>query len=340
MFRYIVLVLFLVSLEIVQADVPLDVQKKGEFVLRGVDDMIMRINSGICRITGKTIRSGGETGVETIQDDIMIAFDYHNRLYRFDNGVRIRTLLTPDFYYEAWNVAEHNPSVTRFSASEPKVSGLANFVDIQGIFTFTPVGPSRHYSYQRYSLHKDLADATIKTIDYSEAANGIAKITTVYPRNDNAPTISASFFVDTKNGYTVPRIEVSDIYVMDISWININNTWVPSTYRLKSNSHINVEWKIEWQIVNEKVDEKYFKVEDLAAGIEGTVQMFSSELGPSIHIGIIPEGEPPFEFADLNKTKPTYWLNRLLFGLSILLILAGLGKMAYDKWRKRHTQEK
>jgi hypothetical protein len=55
------------------AELTTNLKQKADILLYSIDDTIMQINSGVCRITGKTVEPGGNV----INDDILIAFDYN-----------------------------------------------------------------------------------------------------------------------------------------------------------------------------------------------------------------------------------------------------------------------
>ena len=309
-----------------------DVQKKAGYVLRGFDDTIMRINSGVCRIVGKTIEPHGNV----INDDILIAFDYGTHYYRFDNGNLKRTLLTPEFYYEVWNLHTLPLSVTRSPAANPEISGIhCRLVDIQSIYHWAPIGSCKPYDYQQSQFHQQ--NEEVRITGYEELPNGLVKITREIPQPPTAPKVYDEYIINTNEGYTVQQIKMNFGYTYETSWKNINQTWVPVAYVFKSGSNsrnFGAEWKIDWEQVNEKVDPRYFDLEEMLADQEEGAFMLSDELGTgTVIIGKVGKGYAPIPETSLPTNYPLF--NYILMGLGIFLIILGLGKKIYDYVRSR-----
>jgi hypothetical protein len=270
----------------------------------------------------------------------LIAFDYNKHFYRFDNGKLIRTLLTPDFYYELWNPGEYNASVKRSPATDMKVSNVfCDIVDVRYLFFFVPVGHRKPFEYQNSAFHKQIEK--LKILNYEDMTNDLASVTIEYfnPYNYETPLIG-KFVVNKTNGYTVQHIEYNNGYVKDISWKNINKTWVPVAYVFDCGSDLNfnVEWKIEWEQVNEKVDPLFFNLEEMVgeqekfSWFEG-IPMFSDELGDqSILIGQVGKGVT--SITDQPKIKYPYF-RYFLITTGLILIFIAFIKMLYDRWKKK-----
>lgn len=316
------------------ADLPPDVQRKADQVFLGFDDTLMRINSGICRITGKTTKPSGKVIKDVINDDILIAFDYNAHFYRFDNGDLKRTLLTPEFFYEVWHPNTSQVSVKRSSASAPEATSIfCHLVDIQDVFRFVPVGPHKPYAYQQSAFHEN--NRGIIKSHYEDLPNGIVRVTTKTPPSVIIPEFT-EYLINTNNGYTVQHIKRSVGYVFDISWKSINQTWVPVAYVFKSGEqfgNFGVEWKIEWEQVNGKVDPKFFSLDEMLADQEDGAIMLSEELGsPPLIIGKVGKGATPLSYMSLpNKYhRLRFWL----VAVGTVLIIFALGKMWYDRKKK------
>jgi hypothetical protein len=311
-------------------ELPVELKNKADLTLQGFDDTIMRINSGICRITGTTVRPGNEI----VNDDILIAFDYSNHYYRFDNGKLIRTLLTPDFYYELWGVNEPAASVRRSSVSDIKVSnGRCDFIDIQSLYCFVPVGTHGPNGYQKSVLHRQIKQ--LKKLDYKDNVNGLTSVTFEFPNPYNYdPPLTATYFINKTNGYTVQHIEYNCGYIMDISWKNINQTWVPIAYVLKTKSNFNVEWKIEWEQVNEKVDAKFFDLDEMVADRTEDVPMLSEELDSPIIIGKIGKDSKPL----VEQPQRLQYIRLFLIIAGLVLLFIGISKKGYDRWKQKKKQ--
>jgi hypothetical protein len=315
------------------ADLSLDTKQKADHALLGMDDVIMRINCGVCRITGKTIMPGGKNA-RVIDDNILVAFDYSNHFYRFDNGNLAKSLLTPEFFYEMRGINEPNVSVIRSNASEPIVSNdFCELVDVQDIFRFVPVGPHMPFKYQKSVLHQN--PKKIKKIGYKELTNELVSVTIEFPNPDGYdPPLTAEFIINKANGYTLQHAEYNCGYTADISWKYINKTWVPVSYVFNSGLNFSVEWKIEWEQVNEKVDNKFFNLEEVIGEQDNDVLMFSYELGsPSVLVGRVGKG-----VSTLNTNKSTVkypYLRPLLIMSGLILIFISLCKKVYDRLRAK-----
>ena len=286
--------------DLVMKSVPLspEMRKKADHALLGVDDMITRLNSGECRITGET-RQGS-----VIQDDISIAFDYSKNLYRFSNGGLKKALLTPDYYFEVWHPYSSSVSVTRSAASDYKPTSVhCRLVDPQDIFRFIPVGPSKPFDYQESDFHKNIH--SLEIIGYEELPSGQIKVVTTDPfGNTGKNRIIREYYIDPQRGYSVTHMDLNVVgtipyYVhreRDITWEMINKTWVPTTYNLKdylsendsAAPDITVTWKIEWNSVNKKIDPSLFDIDEMLSYLKFGAPLLTKELGPdSVYLGTI-----------------------------------------------------
>ncbi len=320
----------LLATPLFSAELSPELREKADHALQSLDDTIMRINSGICRITGKTIRPNGDV----IDDDIMIAFDYGANLYRFENGDLKRTLLTPEYFYEVWNLNTDHVSVKKSLASAPKATSMhCHHIDVRDIFRFVPVGAIKPNAYQESEFH--LQNKEIIKVGYEELANGLIKVTTASP-----PTVSDTehreYFLDKNNGYTVRQIERSVGYTYELSWKKINQTWVPVSYVFKSGpkyGNFGDEWKIDWEQVNEKVDETFFDLEEMLADQEYDANIYSGKPGsPGDVIGKVSNESPLSETA--SSSENVSYFRYFLVAVGVILILLAFGKKIYDRKRR------
>jgi hypothetical protein len=325
----------LLATPLFSAELSPELREKADHALQSLDDTIMRINSGICHITGKTIMPEGDV----IDDDIMIAFDYGANCYRFENGDLKRTLLTPEYFYEVEDLNTDRVSVRRRSASDPQSrSWPCHHIDVRNIFRYVPLGPYKPNDYQESEFH--LQNKEIIKVGYEELADGLIKVTTVTP-----PTASFTeyreYFLDKNNGYTVRQIKRSVGYSYELSWEKINQTWVPVSYVFDSGTRygiFGVEWKIDWEQVNEKVDETFFDLEEMLADQEHDAYMYSEELGsPATFVGKVGNNEdwarkPLPETA--SPSKNVSFFRYFLVAAGLTMILLALGKKFYDKKTK------
>ncbi|MBR2693941.1 MAG: hypothetical protein IKE69_06970 [Thermoguttaceae bacterium] len=309
-------------------------KEKAEQALLGFDDMIMRLNSGECHITGKT-----KGGTFNIEDDIAIAFDYSKNCYRFSNGSLKWALLTPDHFYEVWHPDKPGiASVTRSSASDYKpTSAHCHVIDVQDIFRYIPVGPSKPFDYQESDFHRNIRETEVT--DYEELPSGLIKIATAEGEGENQ--LIREYYIDPKRGYTIPHWELKVVgipyylyQVRDISWKKVNKTWVPTAYNLKGyvseketdKPRTTVDWKIEWKKVNEKIEPALFDVDEMLSDLKYGVTLTTTELGPEeVSLGwIAPDGSLKERHAQREKLS---WFRIVFLSVGIIFIAAGL-------WRK------
>lgn len=298
------------------ADLSSQERQKADEALQNFDATIMRIKSGVCRIVGKTTEPNGNV----IDDDIFIAFDYDAKLYRFDNGDLKRALLTPEFFYEVWNLNTNGVSVKKSPASAPEATSVhCRLVDVQNLFRFVPVGPHRPNAYRESAFH--LQNKEVTKVAYEELPDGFVKVTTSTP--PDAPVAERTeYLLDQKNGWTPTQIKRDCGYTFDLSWKKIDETWVPVSYRFQSGpkfGDFGVEWKIDWEQVGGKVDDAFFDLDEALADQENGAIIFDA----STIVGKIGGGTPLPETA--RSAKPSYF-RYVLIAAGAILILLVLGK--------------
>ncbi len=306
-------------------------KEKAEQALLGFDDMIMRLNSGECYITGKT-----KGGTFNIEDDIAIVFDYSKNCYRFSNGSLKWALLTPDHFYEVWHPDKPGiTSVTRSFASDYKpTSAHCHVIDVQDIFRYIPVGPSKPYDYQESDFHRNIHE--IEPTDYEELPSGLIKLVTT--EGEGGTQVVREYHIDPQKGYTIPHWELKVIgiphyihQVRDISWKKINKTWVPTAYNLKGylseketdKPRTVVAWKIEWKNVNKKIDPSHFDVDEMLSQLKYGAALTTTELGPEeVSLGRI---EPGGSFKGQQPQREELsWFRIVFFSIGIVFIVGGL----------------
>jgi hypothetical protein len=314
--------------DIFASDLSVDVKNKINMVFRGVDDMIMSINSGICRISGTTIRPGGKR----IEDDMFVAFDYNKKNYRFDNR-NSRTLSTTEYYYEVWNLNTQHVNIERSLIIEPSVSADSNFVDLRALFLFVPVGPHLPNDYQ-LKIHEKID--LFKGLEYKKMPNNIVKVKIEFPNPlGYSEPLTADFFVNITNGYAVQYIEYNCGYTMNISWKQINKVWVPVTYVFKSTQGIEVEWKIDWEIVNKEIPSKYFSLKEMVADqVVPLIPIITRELGSPVIIGKIGKGSESI----VEQPQRIQYIRLFLIIAGLVLLFIGIIKHGYDRWKQKREQ--
>ena len=301
-----------------------------ETVLRGLDDSRMSLNSGVCRIVGSSDRGT----LEIFDDNIFIAFDYAKGFYRFDQGEDRRSLRTPDYYYE---YLADRQMVTRQSATERTPSfGIRPF-DIRALGFFNFIGPYWKAEYavdERVELFNDLPISI-------EELNGVFVVTVERTPNFpgfSFPPVVRRYWIDSRQGFSLIRFELGEgLDTIEMSWKEINQVWVPTSFKLSSTQTMqSAEWRMDWSLVNEDIPEHYFDPTLLAGRTE---MLVSLELDQPLIIGRIGEGLPLPEPLPLHlfQRENVSWFSAryILMWLGILMIVLGLGKMAYDYWRKR-----
>jgi hypothetical protein len=286
-----------------------------------MDDSRMRLNSGICHISGTTVIN---ENVDT--ESITIAFDYKKGMYRFDRTDQCYSLRTPEYYYELWFPNKENSGVTRQTSSERKPSYKAKPFDIQMLGFFTLVGPYYRKTYQPDSRLVFFEEIPIS---YEQLSEDLILIETKRkPVIENVPLIKRRYWLSPKQGYSLLKAEYADHVTIEMSWAEKNRTWVPTAFKLSSLQNRSAEWKIDWEQVNEPVPDKYFDPEQLA---QKPTPVFSSELGKPLQIGTIGKDVTS---TDQSKTKYLYF-RYILIITGLILIFIALVKMIYDRLKKK-----
>jgi hypothetical protein len=328
---FITIVILLIISSTVKGDVDLN---KVQFILHGMDDIRMKLTSGICHVTRIT---KNENTIIT-DDTCLIAFDYRQGFYRFDvqgKDGSAKTLLTPEHYYSTIRLSPEDEfeSVFRSSANDMSPIGFINPFDIRSTGLFTPYGPYWKNTYEQ--LSQDIFKRLPDLIEIKEQSNGVVsfsfqkKAQTEFP-----PPVKTTFYVDTKRDYIL--IKFDDLLLSnltnshEISWKQINDQWVPAAFAFSSNQGLTAEWKFEWESVNTNIPQHFFDINSLS---DDMLDLFSRELdGIPIRIGIV--GKDVTSIKDLPKTRYPYMRSILIIAGLILMILAFI-KMAYDRWKKK-----
>lgn len=182
----------------------------------------------------------------------------------------------------------------------------------------------------------------MKKIGYEEISSRVIKVTTVEPPGDAKWKFLFEYYIDIQNGYTVNHIDMTALGLTgysihqerDITWKNINNTWVPSAYTFRSyhtgidpdKAHITVDWKIEWENVNEKIDPSLFELDEMLADLDGNAAMFTNELGSSPVLLGVHEVNDSFESPKI-WTDQHFWFRGVFISVGIFFIVIGLCRM-------------
>ena len=309
-----------------------------EFVLKGMQDSRQRLVSGVCRIRG-TRRQIDESRTTEEADDLFCAFDFPEGLYRFDrlapdeDGITEggRSIRTPEHIYYTYGInSEHIGGVMRDRVNSDTVGHIAPF-DIRRVGLFNFVGPYWTTTFDDFcqGLRKG------KLIDLSEEGQDVYRLTWAYEKAE----VETTLWLDSTKGYSWIRYEVasqqvdSEKTVIDTSWDRIHGVWVPTAMRLANDhwdgSRDEAEWTIEWESVNEPVDENYFALSSFAP--ERRVAVFSKELGKPVVVeytdGSAPTGVLPGE------PEPRRWWIALTS--TILLVLLVTAVFAVRRLRHR-----
>ncbi|MCL2004791.1 MAG: hypothetical protein FWG73_01385 [Planctomycetaceae bacterium] len=297
-------------------------------ILIGFDNSRMRLNSGVCRIAGQSNRGQ----FEIVRDDILIAFDYNEGFYRFDQGAD-RSLRTPDYYYE---FVENSQMVTRDNRD---AEGWLPAFDIRNLGFFIFLGDVHEKYYdERIEIFgeqpiavEEVNEVFILTVSRTSTFEGVTY-----------PPIIRRYWIDSRQGFSMVRFELylgldsteKSLETMEISWKEINNTWVPTSFTLLSTqtSERWADWTIDWSLVNEKVPESYFDPTLLSDKVEMIVSL---ELDEPVIIGKIGKGLPLPEPLWVPEDKKTFTFNHIILWVGICLIILTLGKKVYDYWRAR-----
>jgi hypothetical protein len=310
------------------ADITLENKQTVKKVLSGLDDSRMRINSGICQITGNSFADN-----ESFRDNIIVAFDYNKGFYRFDRDEDKRSLKTPDYYYEH---LKSRQMVTRQKSQEQSPSFLIKPFDIRNLGFFTFVGPYWEREYAK-NEHEELFED--EPISLEKSTNGVFIVTVKRtPKILGFPPFLRRYWVDSHQGFSMIRAEYGCADVVEISWKEVNKTWIPTSFSLRSaRQNQSAEWTINWLLVNESVPEDYFDPTLLS---EEATLLVSRELEQSVIIGNIGKGLPlpNSEKLDFERVHQKFYYFRYFLVLSgLVLIFISLGKKIYD-WKIKRSK--
>ncbi|MDR2171890.1 MAG: hypothetical protein LBP59_17230 [Planctomycetaceae bacterium] len=302
-----------------------DIKEKVLQCFRSMDDSRMRLNSGICHISGK-IERGGEIHTEPIK----IAFDYQKGMYRFDLP-ECYSLRTPEFYYEYWFPDKWDSAIKRQKTSEIKPSWKARPFDIQLLGFFSLVGPYWYRTYQpdyrKKLLYEDVP------VSYKQLSEDLIFVETERIFKEQKSVSKRKYWLSPKQGYSMIRGEFGDIDTFELSWVEKNKTWVPVAFKLSSVQPYSADWKIDWELVNEPVSDKYFDPNLLS---EKSVPLYADELGVSAPpIGQI-GGSKDSKLKPV-KSKSTdydYIFRITLITVGLCIAFIAFIKMFYDRWKK------
>jgi hypothetical protein len=326
----ITIVILLIISSTAKGDVDVN---KAQLILHGMDDIRMKLTSGICCVTRIT-----QNGDNVITDDTcFIAFDYRKGFYRFDvqgKDGSAKTLLTPEHYYSTIRLSSEGEfeSVFRDSANNMSPIGFINPFDIRSTGLFTPYGPYWKNTYEQ--LSQDIFKRLPDLVEMKEQSNGIVSFSFQKKTQTGLPqSVKTTFYVDTKRDYLLVKFD--DLLLSkitnshEISWKQLNHQWVPVTFVFSSNQGLTAEWKFEWESVNTNIPQHFWDINSFS---DSTLDLFSRELdGTPIRIGIIGKDVTTI---DQPKIKYPYFRYFLII-TGLILIFIALGKMAYDRWKKK-----
>ena len=321
MYRACVCIAFVFSLiysadSLLHAEMEKDEKQKLELVMKGLDDTILHINSGICQISGNSSYDHS-----SIDENVKIAFDYSGGFYRFDRDDDKRSLKTPDHYYEYFKSRDY---VSRQNLPDRKVSQFIKPFDIHALGFFNLVGPFWNKDYQT-ERQKITTDRPVLL----EESDGVFIITVERnPNTLNFSPVLRRYVVNSKQGFSLIRVEFGDYDIVELSWKEMNKVWVPTSFNLSSTNGMSAAWKIDWLLVNEPVPEEYFDPTLLADDI---TLLISKELGDPVIVGQIGKGIPMPELPQApNADEKVHYLRYILMIPGLLLILVAVGKKFYD----------
>ncbi len=170
-----------------------------------------------------------------------------------------------------------------------------------------------------------------KLVSLQNNPNGLIVLGAEFPNPDGYPPLVANYFIASDKDFTVQRIEYNCGYTMDISWKQINDTWVPTAFSQHAREGFGVDWKIDWEIVNDHVPPEYFDIEKIVSD-HSSIPLVSRELGEPIlleNVGF----DAPIKPSETDRHSGTRYF---LITLGLLMIVISLIKMYYDR-RKRKS---
>jgi len=323
--------------DISKADISEADKQKIKTILNGLDDSRMRLNSGVCRIVGYTRRGPSDV----VEENILLAFNYKEGFRRFDQGAT-RSLYTPEYYYE---FSEDSQVVTRENCQDAKPLHNIRPFDIRNLGFFTFAGNySEDYTVgERIQMFKDKPISIVET-------NGMFTVSVLRSVDDpgfETLPIIRRYWIDSRQGFTMVRFEFyrtldtieKVMGTMELSWREINKTWVPTSFKFsdhQSGGVHDVDWTIDWSLVNEKIPDTYFDPTLLSDEVAVIVSL---ELGDPIVIGKIGPGrDPPGPLRVPKDNNRLFLFRYILMGFGIFMILLALSKKQFDYLKKRSSK--
>ena len=276
-------------------------KEKADKALQAADEAMMRISSGICRITKLGEEDEHSWPNFDSANDFRLIFDCSAGCARFDRGFFDRQVLTPDsFYAVSYSPGAGHAYAHSCPADEYSTTKLVKFrtADIRDFFMSGGLSYRGLLSYEKSFLHTQTRE--LAKIGYEELPTGQIKVTTFqdngYP--DSVADVR-TYVIDPDKGYTVSYFEMNDSRNIARTflgifhrqrefhtvfhrshhspWENVNGTWVPVSFRFKLiYDHFDVkresetEWKIDWEQVNAPIDPSLFDPDAILADLEAT----------------------------------------------------------------------
>jgi hypothetical protein len=297
--------------------------------------------SGVCEIQGAVSITVNENKKQTVQDyHSFSAFDIARGRYRFDRNKTTpltggKYLRTPEYQFHSLSVPEEeqgHTGVVRISLNDPVYEQIWPF-DLRSLGFFTLSGPAYFVEFENFKNY--LKKVEIISLDTNP--NGITCVTFVpnkYPTN-----FIVKLWIDTRKGYTSPKIEYGRLVTTETTWEQFNKVWVPTTCSIKYGRQIphnaitlDADFNITWKSVNNNESAKYLEIANLAP-TGGTGEVVSWELGTDQPLRI-----ETFSSEDIISPSDNrgYNFSSYFFMVSgFILIFVSLSKMIYDRWKKK-----
>ena len=303
-----------------------------EFVISGFRDSRQRLIRGECHITGYDKLLGSPKKVPL---DCHIVFDYGQGNYRFDrvtprDGGKNRGgrfIRTNSYTYEALGIESRGAMRRRPSAVVSTV--IAPF-DIRSVGLFNLVG---EYWDVKYDTFLDFLQHDGELIEYAKHGD-LAQLTWRIT-DDTGDEWTDTIWVDESRGYSCVRFEIKNENVktsVESSWEETGGAWVPTSLRIEDEQAGLLgesEWAIEWDSVNEDIDDSYFEPASLARP-NLPLSLYTEELGKIVHL------ETFGAVAPVMTGKTSSWRRIVLVTLNIGLIAMALIVLRARRMRSRN----
>jgi hypothetical protein len=263
-----------------------------DYVMMGMKDGRDRLRSGVFRAYGMYSDMDSALGVLRGNVEIFCAFDGTSDSIRFDRSLPVRMALSPEELKQAtkpsqsWKISKQRTKliltrkellVTDLDSHLMTVLTAQDLTQAVGRpFDVRTLGLLYWTDFDKYVRFDDffLSLSHQKPREVNRQSDGRWKI--VWEMFGTQRTL----WVDESSGFAPIRSETRFLskkgnskawaeprYISEVTWVKHSDVWVPKTFRLENHpspeSPLSYDLSFEWESVNSKIPDAYFKKEGL-----------------------------------------------------------------------------